>query len=259
MTKKQQHILDNLSLNNCIVSDAIEELCTRQEYDKFKEDKTFRAAVKNLEKKRDDFVRKKQMELIDNGDSKLTLEYIKELSKSDGDALGTIQRETMIYIIETASNNSLAIESFQKIFSCTKYKANQIFADTLNQNDLESPTVKNKKRDENIEQSLFKRFERGDLDKIEMYKELMKNALYMSEFAPRDDVKIAAGKLIKDYDVHLVQEQERVRRETESDDTPLVDKLDAAISGSTPLEVSTLKQQFIQGPMAIAEVADVES
>lgn len=252
---KQERILENLSFNHCIISDAIAEVCTRQEFDKLREsDKDFQAAIKDLDKKRDDFVRVAQMDLIASGDSKLTLEYLKELSKSDGDALGTIQRESMIYIIETANNNSAAIETFQKIFSCTKYKANQVFTDTLSQNDLESPTVKNKNREENIEQSLFKRFSRGELDKIEMYRELMKNALYMSEFAPRDDVKIAAGKLIKEYDLHLVEEEARVRLEGEIDKTNKWDGMDSIISGVSPDEILKFKDRLMNGPPAIEEV-----
>jgi len=140
-----------------------------------------------------------------------------------------------------------------RIFNCTKYRANQIFTDCLAQNDLESPTAKNKKHEENIESSLYKRFEKGDLDELQMYKELVADALRMSQFASREDVRINAGKLVMTYQERLDQVQERKRREEESDDMALVDKLDAALSGSTPSEIAALKHKFMAGPMAIEE------
>ena len=86
-----------------------------------------------------------QMELIEGGDSRQVLEYMKELNKSsDGDTLGGIQRETMLYIVETSENNSKAIEAFIKIFNCTKYRANKIFSEVLTQYDLESPTARSR-------------------------------------------------------------------------------------------------------------------
>ena len=253
---KQERILENLSFNHCIISDAIEEICTRQEFDKLRDsDKEFQAAIKDLDKKRDDFVRTAQMDLIKSGDSKLTLEYLKELSKSDGDALGTIQRETMIYIIETATNNSAAIETFQKIFSCTKYKANQTFTDVLSQNDLESPTVRRKTKDDNIEKSLYRRFERGELNKVEMYSELVKDALYMSEFASREDVKLNAGKLVISYDEHLVREEERQRREADSDDSNLIDKCDALFFGTSIASCERVRHELISDNIKVIEDA----
>ena len=253
MTKNQQTILDNLAVNHCIISDAIDEVCSRQDFDKFMDDGTFRAAVKDLEKKRDDFVRVAQMDLIASGDSKLTLEYIKDLNKTSGDdVLGTIQRETMLYIIQTAKNNSDTIEAFQKIFSCTKYKATQVFNDVLAQNDLESPTARSKKYEDDLDKSLYKRIERGDLTKIQMYQELVKDALHMSQFAGREDVRMNAGKLVISYDEHLVKEEERLRREAETDNTKLpkllkafvmqtsnhgIDKLDKDMENLKALEV----------------------
>jgi len=246
MTKNQQTILDNLAVNHCIISDAIDEVCSRQEFDKFMDDGTFRAAVKDLEKKRDDFVRVAQMDLIASGDSKLTLEYIKDLNKTSGDdVLGTIQRETMLYIIQTAKNNSDTIESFQKIFSCTKYKATKVFNDVLAQNDLESPTARSKRYEDDLDKSLYKRFERGDLTKIEMYQELVKDALHMSQFAGREDVRMNAGKLVISYDEHLVKEEERLRREAESDDANIFDKLDAVLAGSTPNDIEGFRNRLM--------------
>ena len=185
---------------------------------------------------------------------------MKDLNKStDGDTLGSIQRGTMLYIINSADNNSYAIDAFIKIFGCTKYRANQIFSDVLKENGIESPTARNKKKEENLEKSLFRRFERGELDKEEMYSELVKDALYMSQHAGREDVRINAGKLIMQYDEHLQNERDRKRREAESDDTALVDKLDAALSGVAPGEVAELKFRLEQGPLAIEEVEDVKS
>lgn len=245
MTKKQQQILDNLAVNHCVISDAIEEVCSRQDFEKFLDDKEFRAEVKNLEKKRDDFVRSAQMKLIREGDSKLTLEYIKELSKTSGDdVLGTIQRETMVYIIQTAKNNSDTIDVFQKIFSCTKYKANQMFTEVLASNDLESPTARSKKRDDNLERSLFKRFQRGELSEVQMYQALVEDALEMSQFSGRDDVKINAGKLVVVYMDKLEQVQERQRRDAEQDETSLIDSLDAQLSGVHPSEIGALRDQY---------------
>ena len=60
MTKKQkkEHILTNLSFNHCIVSDAIEEVCSREEFDQFLDsDKEFRDKVNQLEDARNDKVR----------------------------------------------------------------------------------------------------------------------------------------------------------------------------------------------------------
>jgi len=252
MTKKQQQILENLAVNHCIISDAIDEVCSRQDFEKLMDDKVFRSAVKDLEKKRDDFVRVAQMDLIASGDSKLTLEYIKDLNKTSGeDVLGTIQRETMLYIAETAKNNSDTIDSFQKIFRCTKYKANQIFNDVLAQNDIESPTARSKRKVDNLEKSLYRRFERGELNKIQMYQELIKDALYMSQFASREDVRMNAGKLVISYDEHLSSEQEKQRREAETDETDLVDGFDSLASGMKPSEIKKYKEALIREARSI--------
>ena len=245
MTKKQQQILDNLSVNHCIISDAIEEVCTRQDFDILMDDKVFRSAVKDLEKKRDDFVRVAQMELIASGDPKLTSEYLKELSKTSGDdVLGTIQRETMLYIVNTAKNNSDTIDSFQKIFSCTKYKANQIFNDVLSQHDIESPTARSKRKEDNLEQSLFKRFERNELSKVQMYKELIKDALYMSQFASREDVRMNAGKLVINYDEHLTEEEDRMRRDSAVDKTRLPKLLKAFVMQTSNEGIDNLDKEM---------------
>lgn len=259
MTKKQQQILDNLAVNHCVISDAIDEVCSRQDFEKFLDDKEFRAEVKNLEKKRDDFVRMAQMNLIESGDSKLTLEYIKELSKTSGeDVLGTIQRETMVYIIETAKNNTDTVDVFQRIFSCTKYKANQMFTEVLANNDLESPTARSKKREDNLEKSLFRRFQRKELSELQMYEALVEDALEMSQFSNRDDVKINAGKLVVVYMDKLEQVQERQRREAEQDETNLIDSLDAQLSGVHPSEIEELRDHYRKEVLGIEVTADVE-
>ena len=245
MTLKQKQILQNLAVNHCIISDAIDEVCSRQEFNQFMDNNDFRVAVRDLEKKRDDFVRVAQMDLITAGDSKLTLEYIKDLNKTSGeDVLGTIQRETMLYIIQTAKNNSDAIEVFQRIFSCTKYKSNQIFNDVLAQNDIPSPTTRSKIIDDNIERSLYKRFERGELTEVQMYQALVTDALNMSQFASREDVKINAGKLVVVYMDKLEEVDERKRRENESDDTDLIDKTDAQLAGCSPREIAELREGY---------------
>jgi hypothetical protein len=257
MTKKQkkEHILTNLSLNHCIISDAIEEVCSHAEFEEFNDtDPDFKKEVDRLKAKRDDFVKTVQMDLIAAGDSKQVLEYIKDLNKAtDGDTLGSIQREAMTYIIKTADNNSTAIDAFMKIFGCTKYRANQIFSDTLKQNDLISPTVRNKQVEDSLEQSLFKRFERGELNKIEMYQELIKDALYMSQFASREDVRMNAGKLVISYDEHLVNEQDRLRREEEDDDINLIDGFDSLASGLKPSEIQEYRDKLAQETLAITD------
>jgi hypothetical protein len=255
MTKKQQkeHIINNLSVNHCIISEAIDEVCSVEDFETFCDsDPDFLKEVNRLKNKRDDFVRTVQMDLIASGDSKQVLEYIKDLNKAtDGDTLGSIQRETMVYIIDNAKNNSEAIDSFIKIFGCTKYRANQIFSDVLKQNDLISPTARNKKTEENLESSLFRRMERGELSKVEMYRELMLNALYMSQFSPRDDVKIKAGQLVKEYDKHLIEEEERIRKDNEQDDVKLTDGFDSLASGMKPEEIAEYRDTLTQEMMAI--------
>jgi hypothetical protein len=260
MTKaqKKEHILANLSLNHCIISDAIDEVCSREEYDQFYDsDKDFKESVNQLKSKRNDFVKTVQMDLIASGDSKQVLEYLKDIKETEGDILGGIQRETMLYIIETAQNNTTAIEIFMKIFNCTKYRANQIFSEQIAQNDLESPTARNKRKEDTVEKSLFKRFERGELDKIEMYKELVKDALYMSEFAAREDVRLNAGKLVITYDEHLVKEEERIRRESESDESNLIDKCDALFFGASVASCERVRHDLITDNIkAIEDASD---
>lgn len=256
MTKKQkkEHILANLALNHCIISDAIEEVCTREEFDQFYDsDKDFKEQVQRLEIKRDDTVRQVQMDLIMSGDSKQVSEYMKDVRSSQGDILGGIQRETMLYIVQHAKNNSDTIEAFMRIFNCTKYRANQIFTDCLAQNDMESPTARNKKREENIESSLFKRFERGELNELQMYKELVADALRMSQFASREDVRINAGKLVMTYQQRLDEVEDRIRREAESDDQNIFDNLDAVLAGTTPGEIAALKEKINSNRLELSD------
>ncbi len=218
-----------------MVADAISEVCDQSDYEEFYEkDAEFKKSVDQLRLKRDDTVRAMQMDLIISGSEKLTSEYMKELNKAtDGDTLGTIQRETMAYIVGSASNNSTAVESFIRIFSCTKYRANQIFSEVLKQYDLESPTARSKNKEENLEKSLHRRFERNELTEVDMYKELVSDALNMSQFASREDVRINAGKLVVVYMDKLEEVQARQRREGESDNHKLTDKVDAVHFGSS--------------------------
>ena len=257
MTKaqKKEHVLTNLSLNHCIISDAIDDVCTREEFDQFYDsDKDFKEQVQRMEINRDDTVRKAQMKLIMSGDSKQISEYMKDVRSSQGDILGGIQRETMLYIVQHAKNNSEAIEAFMRVFNCTKYRANQIFTDCLSQNDLESPTARNKKHEENIELSLYKRFEKGELDELQMYKELVVDALRMSQFASREDVRINAGKLVMTYQERLDQVQDRIRREEESDDQNIFDNLDAVLAGVSPGEIADLKDKINSNRLELSEV-----
>ena len=75
----------------------------------------------------------------------------------------------------------------------------------------------------------------------------------MSEFALRDDVKINAGKLIKEYDVHLTEEEERLRREAESDDYNLIDKCDALFFGASVASCERIRHQLISSNVKAIE------
>ena len=110
-----------------------------------------------------------------------------------------------------------------------------------------------------VENQLSTLFDQGKLSEVEMYTRMLAKSLYDSENSEYPSERSKARADVISINQRLDEINERNRRESESDDTPLVDKLDAVLAGVNPDEVIALKHSFIVGPMAIEEVENAES
>jgi hypothetical protein len=209
---------------------------------------------------RDDEALVSFMELVKSGDRGAVVEYQKmQRQREDLNEIKSTKREVMRVLIDHLNTKSNCLKEYCQIFKGTKSSAEDQFSNVVAEFGLKTPHQRMKERGTAKENQLSTLFDAGRLSEVDMYSSMLSKSLYDSENSEYPSERSKARADVISINQRLDEINERNRRETESDDTPLVDKLDAAISGSTPLEVSALKQQFIKGPMSIAEVNDVES
>jgi hypothetical protein len=192
------------------------------------------------------------MMLIDSGDRAAVIEYQKMQRQSEG--LGEdkrVKREVMRVLIESQETKSNCIKEYCQVFKCTKSAADDQFDNVVAEFGLETPHQRAKRKKSQKDNSLAERFEAGNLTEIEMYSSMLSKALYDSENAEYPSERSKARADVISINQRLDEINERIRREAESDNTNLVDKLDAALSGSTPKDVAKLKMDLLAGPLAI--------
>jgi hypothetical protein len=84
----------------------------------------------------------------------------------------------------------------------------------------------------------------------------LKPALYDSENAEYPSERSKARADVISINQRLDEINERMRREAESDDQNIFDKLDAVLAGVTPGEIDALKQKINSNRLELSEVEE---
>ena len=195
------------------------------------------------------------MMLIDSGDRAAIIEYQKMQRQSEG--LGEdkrVKRETMRVLIESQETKSNCIKEYCQIFKCTKSGADDQFDNVVAEYGLETPHQRSKRKKAQKDNSLAERFEAGKLTEIEMYSSMLSKALYDSENAEYPSERSKARADVISINQRLDEINERIRREAESDDQNIFNKLDAVLAGVTPGEIDALKQKINSNRLGLSEV-----
>ena len=245
MKKVQIQILTSLCENNCNVSGAILGVCSYAEYIDFFKDPDFQSGVIEAEKIRDDFVLGKCMELVEQGDRQAISDYQKMMKQSDdANDAKRIRKEFMRLSIELADSKSRCLKEYCQVFNASKNQAEKQYDSVVAEYNLETPYERSKKKKEKHSNSMSVKFEQGDLDDLQMYKGMMEIALYDAENSEYPSERKGAMDKVIDIDKRVEDIKDKQRREAESDDTDLIDKLDSQLAGVHPTEIQKLREDY---------------
>jgi hypothetical protein len=256
MKKKQTEFIASLIDSHCNITQACAETETDlSQFHEWMKEEDFREGYDTAIQVRDDTALVAFMGLVDAGDRGAVVEYQKmQRQREDLNEIKSTKREVMRVLIESQETKAACMKEYCQIFKGTKSAAEDQFANVVAELGLKTPHQRMKERQTKHQNSLAERFDSGDLTEVEMYSRMLSKSLYDSENSEYPSERSKARADVISINQRLDEINERNRREQESDDTNLVDKLDAALSGSTPEEVGILKHQFEQGPLAIEEV-----
>jgi hypothetical protein len=261
MDDKQQAVIDSLIESGCNKTLAINEngidLKTFYEWLKIDE---FREGYDTAIQVRDDEALTSFMDLVRSGDRGASIEYQKmQRQREDLNEIKRTKREVMRVLIESQETKAACMREYCHIFKCTKSASEDQFANVVAEFGLKTPHQRMKEKSTKQDNLMSTLFDEGKLSETDMYSRMLSKALYDSEASEYPSERSKARADVISINQRLEEINERQRRESESDDTPLVEKLDAVLSGVKPDEVAALKQSFIAGPMAIEVTEDVKS
>lgn len=261
MNDKQKEFISTLIATDCNVSKACldNEVELKVFHGWMKVDE-FREGYDTAIQVRDDEALTAMMGLVRGGDRSAVVEYQKmQRQREDLNEIKSTKREVMRVLITSQDTKATCLKEYCQIFKGTKSAAEDQFANVVAEHGLLTPHQRMKEKSIGQDNMMSALYDKGELTAIEMYSRMLSKALYDSEASeyPSERSKARADVISINQRVDEIQEQKR--REEDSDDTPLVDKLDAVLAGVNPDEVAALKHSFIIGPMAIEDTQDVES
>jgi hypothetical protein len=176
--------------------------------------------------------------------------------REDINEIKSTKREVMRVLINSQDTKSACLKEYCQIFKGTKSAAEDQYKNVVAELGLQTPHQRMKDKSRQAENQLSVLFDQGKLSEVEMYTRMLSKSLYDSENSEYPSERSRARADVISINQRLDEIQERNRREEESDDTPLVDKLDGVLAGVAPDEVAALKHSFIVGPMAIEEAEE---
>ena len=261
MTNLQNELIEALKANGCNISSALKKTgASLKQYNEFMSSSDFKQEYIEAVQLRDDFAAAAFMKLIKSGDRAAVIEYQKmQRQREDLNEIKSTKREVMRVLIESQDTKAACLKEYCQIFKGTKSAAEDQFANVVAELGLKTPHQRMKEKSKNEEQQLSTLFDSGKLSEVDMYSRMLSKSLYDSESSEYPSERSRARADVISINQRLDEINERNRREEESDDTPLVDKLEAVLAGVSPDEVMALKHSFIVGPMAIEEVTNAES
>jgi len=252
MKKIQKEILALLRENNCNVSDAILGKCSYAEYLSFHKDPDFKAGFVEAEKIRDDFVLEKCMQLIAEGDRTAITDYQKMIKQSDdANDAKRIKKEFMRVCIDLAETKSRCLKEYCQVFNASKNQSEKQYDAVVAEYNLVTPYERAKRKQKIHESSMSTLFDQGKLSEVDMYRRLLSKALYDSEQSEYPSERSKARADVISINQRLDDIKERERREAESDQSNLIDKLDAQLAGVSPDDIVALRDFYINTAKAI--------
>ena len=256
MNDTQKAFIESLILTSCNITDACNDNgVTLQQFHEWMKIDEFREGYDTAIQVRDDSALVAFMGLVKGGDRAAVVEYQKmQRQREDLNEIKSTKREVMRVLIESQETKASCLKEYCQIFKGTKSAAEDQFANVVAEFGLKTPHERMKDKSKDQEKQLSTLFDKGELSEVDMYSRMLSKSLYDSENSEYPSERSRARADVISINQRLDEINERNRREEESDDTALVDKLDAALSGSTPEEVAALKHKFIAGPMAVEEV-----
>jgi hypothetical protein len=230
-----------------------------KQFHEWMKDDSFREGYDTSIQIRNDEALSSMMKLVRDGDRSAVIEYQKmQRQREDINEIKYTKREVMRVLVNSQDTKSACLKEYCQIFKGTKSAAEDQYKNVVAELGLQTPHERMKDKSKQAENQLSTLFDQGKLSEVEMYTRMLSKSLYDSENSEYPSERSRARADVISINQRLDEIQERNRREEESDDTPLVDKLDGVLAGVDPVEVAALKHSFIVGPMAIEEVEDVK-
>ena len=246
MTEIQLEILGALRENNCNVSAAIKDVCSYAEYIDFFKDPDFKSGFVEAEKIRDDFVLAECMILIQNGDRQAISDYQKMMKQSDdANDAKRIRKEFMRVCIDLAETKTRCLKEYCQVFNASKNQAEKQYDAVVAEYNLTTPYERAKQRQKKHKNSLSEKLRNNKLTPAELYQGLLEIAVYDAENSEYPSERKGAMDKVIDIDKRVEDIKDKQRREAESDNHDLTDKVDAVHFGSSVEHVKRVKDSII--------------
>lgn len=177
-----------------------------------------------------------------NAQSAIKVADLLRKDKSNDDTEG-IEDRVMELLFQYADSNNQAQERFKIVFNCTQYQATKVFNRTAQTGKLQ-PTQRKKQAKDVDYNLLASKFERGELNEVDLMQSLLENALRESETSNKAEVRTRSTQLVIQLHDKLESIHERKRKAEEADSGKLIDQFDALAMGISPEEVAELRAEL---------------
>ena len=256
MTKNQKALIEALKGNGCNVSDALKKTgLSLKDHQQFLLIPDYLDECKEAEQLRNDYATAQFMKLIKKGEKQAIIEFQKMLRQStDANSLKQIQKEFMRVLIQLASTKTICLKEYCAVFGATQKTAEKQYTAVIAEFNLKTPNERAKERKKKEDSMLSTLFASGKLSEIEMYSKMLAIALYDAENSEYPSERSRAMDKVIQINQRLEEISDRIRREEESDDQNIFNKLDAVLAGVTPSEIDDLKQKINSNRLELGEV-----
>lgn len=247
MTKKQTELLEKLRANHCNISDALEytDGVSLTDFYGFLKNEDFKEAYDEAVQIRDDFADEAFMDLIGEGDKSATIEYQKMKRQSDdANDARQIRKEVMRVLVELADTKGRCLSEYCDIFKASSKMAEKQYSAVVAEFQLKTPYERAKERKKKVESQMSTLFAAGKLEELDMYKRLLEISLNDAENSEYPSERGRAMDKIIQINQRVDEIKERKRREGESDETPLISKVDGILFGSSTSQVERVKDMM---------------
>lgn len=255
LTKKQKAFGDSLldSMGNVTIACG-ETGANLQDFRDWMKIPEFKAMHDTSIQIRDDQALIAFMGLIEAGDRSATIEYQKMMRQSaDEVSLKQLQKEFMRILIQLAETKTICLKEYCGVFSSSQKMAEKQYTAVIAEYNLKSPFERAKEKKKKQDDMMSTLFESGNLSEIDMYKKMLAIALYDAENSEYPSERSRAMDKVVQINQRLEEINDRKRREEESDDQNIFNKLDAVLAGVTPGEIDALKQKVTSNRLELSD------